>query len=47
MKATKRELFQVSAKAVLFNPKKSKIILLHRDDDASKCIIPGGHIEQG
>ncbi|MCL2869782.1 NUDIX hydrolase [Candidatus Saccharibacteria bacterium] len=39
------ELFQVSAKAVLFNVVKDKVLLLlHDDGDHS---IPGGHIEPG
>jgi nucleoside triphosphatase len=43
----KHVLFQVSGKAILFNPEHGKIILLHHDDAGSKYSIPGGHIESG
>jgi ADP-ribose pyrophosphatase YjhB (NUDIX family) len=43
MKSPNHRLFHVSGKAVIFNPEKTKIILLH--NSGGWWTIPGGHIE--
>ncbi|NCU40801.1 NUDIX domain-containing protein [Candidatus Saccharibacteria bacterium] len=41
-----KRLFPVTAKAVLFNSDKSKVLLIHMDR-RDAWVLPGGHIDEG